>query len=245
MRFGKTTAIFLLAAIALGIGAAVYALRAGKLLDRPLAAPPPALGLPSGSTDAPISLVFLGTSLSDGAQWPLLAAEMIAECSARPAIPIVIAKGGATSNWGLMQIDAVIEARPDVVFLEFMINDADLRRGVSIEESLENHAAMLDRILSEQRAATVVLLRLNRAHGARAILRPRLPAYERQLVSLAVADRVELGDLRENWQAELGRLGRSAAIPDGVHPVDSVAAAVNAPGVAALFVGPAGSPRCR
>ena len=51
--------------------------------------------------------------------------------------------GGATSAWGLDQVDVVIAKAPDLIVLEFAINDADLGRGLSLAESRDNHRSLI------------------------------------------------------------------------------------------------------
>jgi acyl-CoA thioesterase I len=47
----------------------------------------------------------------------------------------VIAKGGMSSSWGITKINSIVEYRPDIIILEFLINDQTL----SLEVIKENY----------------------------------------------------------------------------------------------------------
>ena len=125
--------------------------------------------------NAPIAIAFMGTSLTAGSLWPDRAAEALAVCVARPVRALRFAQRGATSVWGIEQIEAVIAAAPDIVVMEFAINDADVRRGLSLAASADNHHAILTRLKQGLPEARVVLMTTNPALGLRRLLRPRLP----------------------------------------------------------------------
>lgn len=201
-----------------------------KGVDTPLPGALETLGLPS--PDGAVTMTFLGTSLTR--DLPRAALEnALTNCLKHPVTVQIIAKGGETSRWGLTQIEQVIASAPDLLFMEFTINDADLRRRVSLSESAKNHRALLDAVSAALPGTRIVLLRLNRAYGTRALLRPRQAAYDRQLTAF---DRPIL-DLRPEWSAR----GKDA-LPDGIHPTPEAVHAITLP---ALTRAISTDPACR
>jgi acyl-CoA thioesterase I len=196
-------------------------------VDRPLAP----LSL---AGDAPVTIVFMGTSLTAGDPWPDLVVERLQACVTHPLRAQRIAEGGVTSGWGLSQIEAAIAAAPDLVLLEFAINDADLRRGLSLSDSRDNHRALLARLKEGLPEARIVLMTTNPATGLRRLLRPRLADYYALYRDLAAEMDVGLIDLYPRWLA----LPRAAqGLTDGVHPAPDSAASVIVPVVTAYLGG--------
>jgi hypothetical protein len=74
--------------------------------------------------------------------------------------------------------------------------------------------------------AAIYLLRLNRAHGPRALLRPSLARYERLLPEIARRLSVGFVDLRAEWSDRWKNDGYRS-LPDGLHPTDAAAREVN------------------
>lgn len=171
----------------------------------------------------------LGTSLS--AALPVTSLEQsISACTQLDTTVSIIAAAGQTSLWGAQQLERVIATRPDVIFIEFTINDADLRRRVSLQDSNRAHRDILKTLHSALPDVRIVLLRLNRAHGLRAALRPRQARYEAQLPQLAQQTRAGYLDLRGPWSN-----ATSAQIPDGVHPTPSAIDEITLPALTTLM----------
>lgn len=187
--------------------------------DRPL----PAESL-HGNT--PVTIAFMGTSLTAGSPWPDGVAEVLATCVMHPVRALRFAQGGATSAWGVTQIEAVIAAIPDIVVMEFAINDADLRRGLSLTASADNHHAILTGLKQGLPEVRIVLMTTNPAFGLRRLLRPRLPAYYALYQRLAEDHNAGLIDLTPRWLA-MPNLARE--LTDGLHPTDAAAMSVVVP----------------
>ena len=159
-----------------------------------------------------LRVTFLGTSLT--AALPTAALEQqIATCTGLDTTITAIAKGGAPSTWGVTQLDRVIASAPDIVFVEFTINDADLRRRISLEGSARAHRTLLDAVQTALPETKIMLLRLNRAFGLRAALRPRQARYDALLPDLAANTPAGYLDLRALWSAQ-----GPSVLPDGIHP---------------------------
>jgi lysophospholipase L1-like esterase len=184
--------------------------------------------LPTGQ--APIRIVALGTSLTRNALWPDDLARALTVCSGRPVLVTRIAEVGENSAWGLTQVQAVAAMKPDLVLIEFAINDADLRDGQSLDAALDAHQQLLDALAAEAPAARPVLMTMNRAFGLRGLLRPWLRAHDAQYRRLAAERHIGLIDLAPLWAAAPGT-GQDGALllPDGLHPTDAAVAHVAFP----------------
>lgn len=165
--------------------------------------------------DRPIRLVFMGTSLTAGDPWPDRVTQRLATCLRHPLQAFRVAQGGVTSAWGLAQVGVVVAKDPDLIVLEFAINDADLRRGLSLAESRDTHRRLILQLRQALPQVPVVLLTTNPATGLRRLLRPRLAAYYGLYSDLAEEQAVGLIDLYPRWQA---RLTIAQDLMDGVHP---------------------------
>ena len=170
--------------------------------------------------DGPVTIVFMGTSLTAGDPWPDRVAALLETCLKHPLRAFRIAQGGATSAWGLDQVDVVIAKAPDLIVLEFAINDADLRRGLSLAESRDNHRSLILQLHQGLPEVPIILMTMNPATGLRRLLRPRLAAYYGLYSDLAEQQAVGLIDLYPRWQARLTIAQDLIAqdLIDGVHP---------------------------
>ena len=183
---------------------------------------------------APVTIAFLGTSLTAGSPWPDRVAEALAICLAHPVRALRFAQGGATSVWGVGQIEAVIAVDPYIIVIEFAINDADLRHGLSLAASASTHQAILTRLRQALPEARIVLMTTNPALGVRRLLRPRLPAYYGLYRQLADDHDTGLVDLTPRWLA-LPDLAQK--LTDGLHPTDGAAVSVVVPVVPPYLAG--------
>lgn len=182
-----------------------------------------------------LRLAVLGTSLSAGQLWPEALASALQTCLKRPTHIQVFAHGGAISSDAARYLPALIAAAPDLILIEYAINDADLRRRVSLGVSRQTHLDLIDSLRAALPDSRIVLMRLNRAYGLRALLRPRLAAYEALYAELSRHEDVALADLRPVWAEALGETARRAAIPDGVHPIPEVAARIIMPALTSML----------
>lgn len=182
--------------------------------------------------DRPLRIVALGTSLSARGPWPDRLAARLAECLGHRVEIARVARPGANVTWGGAPetIAAVAGHGPDVVLLEFAINDADLRDGLRRAEADAQTVALLDALAEAAPQAAFVELTMNPASGARALHRPGLAARYADVVARAEARGDALVDLYHRWIA-LPRAARG--LDDGLHPAAEIAAAVIVPPLAA------------
>lgn len=134
------------------------------------------------------------------------------------------AEGGRDSRWGKTHFaDRVIAEEPDLVFLEFAINDAVARFALPVEEARANLEAMLDALQAALPRCAPVLQVMNPAidrpagHEGH---RPQLAAHEAMWRTVARDRRILLIDHAPAWAALLscGADEFRRFVPDGLHP---------------------------
>jgi lysophospholipase L1-like esterase len=193
--------------------------------DRPLV--PRAL-----PAEGPLRIVALGTSLTARGPWPDRLADRLGACLDHPVEILRVARPGASVAWGgdAAQIAAVAEAAPDIVLVEFAINDADLRDGHPRAEADARTRALLGALSAVLPEAAIVELTMSPARGLRGVMRPGLAARYADAVVRAEARDGPLVDLYARWL----RLPRDArGLDDGLHPDPELAAGVIVPALAA------------
>lgn len=195
--------------------------------DRPL---PP---WPPGSA-GPARIVAFGTSLTAGNAWPDGLAAALAGCLGHPVEIHRVARPGVGSDWALGQIDRVAAAAPDLVLIEFAINDADIRDGVSPARAMARHAALVAGLEAALPGVPLMLMTTSPVSGIlRQIQRPRLARHYAGYRALAAQEGLALADLAPRWQAAL-----DAGLPppaDGLHPDDAATAAVVVPALTRMI----------
>lgn len=184
---------------------------------------------PLRTQDTPTRIVALGTSLTARATWPERVAEQLASCGLAATVDIV-ARPGVGSGWGLRQLGRVVAADPDVVLVEFAINDAALHRLTPLAVSRRRHRQLLTRLAADT-DAEIVLLVTNPVEGLRnRLLRPGLDTYYELYRTLARAQGVGAIDVRAAW-ARLPAAERRGLLPDGLHPSVTADQQITAPAV--------------
>jgi len=173
----------------------------------------------------PQHVVIYGTSLSKGGAWvPQLQATFDARF---PGLVTLTnsARGGQHSGWGATHVDsAVVALKPDVVFIEFAINDAVTRFDLSVETIRRNIDTILDRIATVLPACEVILQIMNPAFGkteGESAHRRNQDAYQQIYRDAAKRRGLLLVDHSLAWNHLLATEGEPAVkklIPDGVHP---------------------------
>lgn len=178
-------------------------------------------------------LAVLGTSLSLGS-WPEALRAALSACQGHAVRLTRVADPGANSFQGLSALSRIIDADPDLVLIEFAINDADLADGLARDDAANNIATMLDALALEAPDAQVMLLTMSPAHGLRGLKRPFLARYYGDVRTLAAAHGTGLADLYPRWRT---REDWRAALPDGLHPTETAARAMILPVLLPLLKG--------
>jgi lysophospholipase L1-like esterase len=224
-----------------GVAAAALALATGFLpvgrtpaapADRPL----PRLALSA----APLRIVAFGTSLTQRPGWPEALEARLAACLDRPVTLVRVARTGAGTTWALGETAAVVAARPDLVLVEFVTNDADIADGIGMAASRANHRALLDALAAGVPGVPVLLMTMSPVNGPlRQLQRPFLAGYDAMLRDLAAERGLALADLAPRWRAAIAA-DPAIRPPDGLHPAPEAAAAVAAAPLARLIGAAAG-----
>lgn len=191
---------------------------------------------PFATDETPRRIVAFGTSLTAGNAWPDRLGVALTRCFEHPVTVSRVATAGAGSAWGLAAVPDVVALAPDVVLIEFTINDADIRDGVSVAQSRVQHQALFDQLKQNLPDARLVVMTMSPARGLRAWLRPRLARYVAQVVDLAATQDIAIIDFTPRWQAVEWR----ALLPDGLHPTDAATARIMDGVLIASFANAAG-----
>ena len=102
-----------------------------------------------------------GTSLTHRAGWLQPLEKELTRCLGHQVTVLDFGRSGATSEWGAAAIGAVIRAQPDVVLVEFSVNDAAWFKGLSLQRSQENTTKILRAIKEARPTAEIFLMTMN------------------------------------------------------------------------------------
>lgn len=217
---------FRLTLLALALATAPFASAA----DSPSPAPPTTLPAPPRFIAALRAgraqhVVIYGTSLSKGGAWvPQLQQTLDARFPGLVKLTNS-ARGGQHSGWGAANVNsAVIVFKPDVVFIEFAINDAVTRFDLSLDTIRRNVDTILDRVTTALPACEIILQIMNPAFGKAegdSAHRRNQDAYQQLYRDAAQRRGLLLIDHSIAWNRLLaaeGEAGMKKLIPDGVHP---------------------------
>lgn len=185
-----------------------------------------------------VTIVTMGTSLTGGQwRWPEVMMNDWLEKDFPGQVRLFNEGVGASSSSvgpgnnaalsGFGKLPAVLGHHPDVVFIEFSINDAYLPYRIPPDDSKRNLNTLVDQILAANPKTEIIVQTMNPvknkpAHGADAAAtqRPRLADYVEGYRAVAKVRGLRLVDHYPNWlklmqeqPAEFDRL-----VPDGVHP---------------------------
>lgn len=165
----------------------------------------------------PLRIVSFGTSLSAGGGWQAdLRARLQHELHSDVEV-LIHARPGASSAWGVASVADVVALDPDLVLIEFAINDASILRGVSLGQSRANLLCMVTALQAAAPGRQILLMTMNPALGLKGLVRPLLGRYYGLCRQLATELGLGFVDLHQQW-AELPRGELRQAIPDGLHP---------------------------
>lgn len=171
-----------------------------------------------------LTVVVYGTSLTERSRWPeLLQAELHRRYKGRIHL-INSAMSGQTSRWGVRHIqDRVIEKRPDVLFIEFAINDAKRDYRIEVEETQNNYLRMIYRVSQALPECEIILMTMSDAKGRAEYHRQfRIHEYYQAVRNVAAEKGLMLVDLYPHWRklrfADEALYDRY--MPDGLHPTE-------------------------
>lgn len=172
----------------------------------------------------PQKVVFYGTSLTAEGAWTK---QLLAALNARFSGLVTHANGaesGMHSGWGADNFATrVISHNPDVLFLEFSVNDACARFALSLEESRGNLERMIEQVQRHNRECEVILQVMNpildRPLG-HAGYRANLAGYQSICRDVGRERGLLVIDHMPAWAALLAQDEATfrRLVPDGLHP---------------------------
>jgi len=189
-----------------------------------------------------VKIVTLGTSLTGGTwRWVDVMEEWLNECYpgqvsienlgvGASATMTVSAMKGNQYLWkqcGLDRIPEAIAINPDVVFIEFAVNDAYEPYGISLEQSQQNLESMISNLIEANPSVEIILQTMNvvldlpELNQHESTDRINLFLYHEMYRDVAKQNQLLLIDHYPNWEKYLqnnGKEGYLKIVTDGVHP---------------------------
>ncbi len=183
-----------------------------------------------------ITIVTMGTSLTGGAyRWPDIMMDDWLNKEYPGQVTLFNEAVGASSSSvgpdgnnnlsGLGKLPVVISHNPDVVFIEFAINDAYLPYHISLADSKKNLEKIISSILKANPGTEIILATMNSCKDTPTVMdanssRPNLNRYYQGYRKVAEAHNFIILDFYPVWlnlmQNDPARFDRFA--PDGIHP---------------------------
>jgi acyl-CoA thioesterase I len=186
--------------------------------------------------EKPIIVVALGTSLTHRAGWLKPLEQNLASCLGVHVRVLDFGRSGETSAWGLTVISEVMDADPDVVLIEFSVNDAAWFKGFSLQRSRENTTKIVQAILKAKPETKIFLMTMSPSFGLHGWIRWNVDAYFDLYEPLARELGVGYIDNRPSWK-RLTKEELRSGIPDGAHPSPDLAARLLVPTISRAVVG--------
>ena len=150
-----------------------------------------------------VTVVLLGTSLTDNGAWPSYLQTWLNSESGGGTITVINrGASGQGSDHGLaVQTPAALADNPDAVFIEFGVNDAATSLGISLAESESNLSAMIDAFEAQDPMTNILLQTMNNVADNTSPFSPRvnLAGYYQIYRDIAAAGALTLIDHYPNW----------------------------------------------
>jgi acyl-CoA thioesterase-1 len=180
----------------------------------------------------PVTIVTLGTSITGGRwRWVTVMNEWLDKDFPGLVAMHDLGVGASASSYppgkgGLDTVQQCAALKPDVVFIEFAVNDSYLPYKISLEDSRRNLNTMVDTVLRANPNAEIVVQTTNPVldmpdpENRHATNRPRLADYGQVYREVAHERGLILVDNYPNWLKLLhsGREEYLKRVPDGIHP---------------------------
>lgn len=173
-----------------------------------------------------IRIVAYGTSLTEGGSW---VNDLKIKCDLLfPQQTTVINSGGSGqwSKWGVENLkDKVLSHRPDIVFIEFAVNDSVTRFQSNVREAKNNLEFMINQILLKNNSCEIILMTMTPADkhpiGHRSH-RTNIEDYYEMYRAVAKQKNLLLIDFYPIWKSlqQSNPALYEQYMPDGIHPTD-------------------------
>lgn len=169
-------------------------------------------------------IVVYGTSLTAGGLW---SSQMLAALQASyPGLVTLVNSGGSgmESDWGVANLQTrVLNQNPDLVFIEFSVNDSVDRFNLSLAHANANLVTMIQAIRAARPECEIILQVMSpvidRPQGNSG-WRPNLHLYQQAYRDIGRQNRLLVIDHMPAWQAVLdeGEAIYRGFVSDGLHP---------------------------
>ena len=169
-------------------------------------------------------IVAYGTSLTEGGSWVKDLADALDK--KYPGLAMVINSGGSGqwSRWGVANLEErVILKKPDVVYIEFAVNDSVARFNGSVEEARQNLNIIINRILECNSKCEIILMTMTPADKhpmGHFSYRLNIADYYEMYREEAKKNQFLLIDHYPNWLAlqKSNKKLFEELVPDSIHP---------------------------
>jgi acyl-CoA thioesterase I len=174
-----------------------------------------------------VTIVALGTSLTaDAGKWPdILCSDWLNKEFPGQVTMRNLAVGATASSYppntcGLAKAKEAAALKPDVVFIEFAINDAYLPYNISLADSKKNLKEIIAIVRTGNPSVEIILQTMNSVIGPHATSRPKLAEYYQGYRDVAKEMRLLLVDNYPNWLKIMKEDPKrfDSLVPDGIHP---------------------------
>jgi len=180
-----------------------------------------------------LKIAALGTSLTGGTwRWFDVMVEWLDETYPDQVSYKNLGVGASASSYppgssGLDKVKELAEFDPDVVFIEFAVNDAYKPYNISVDESRKNLESMIATLKITNPEVEIIMQTMNvvidmpELNTSEATKRSDLPKYLNMYRQVANERHLLLIDHYPNWENYLENKGRDAYIKivtDGIHP---------------------------
>jgi len=192
------------------------------------------------------TVVVYGTSLSAGAAWTKALKSYFDKQFPGLVTFINAAQSGEHSDWGVTNLQKrVLAKNPDLVFIEFSVNDAATKHNISTERSKANLDKMVTALRQQNPQMDIVLMTMNSgwdspdepSHKKYASDRPHLADYYGVYRQYAHEHSLPLVDNYPLWlklqQTDETKFHKW--LPEGLHPIPEASLAVTWPEIEKLL----------
>jgi lysophospholipase L1-like esterase len=218
-----------------------------NIAGEPLKDPLPATVFKNLQVGKKQTVIVYGTSLSDGAEWSKAMKGYFDKQYPGLVTFVNSAKSGEHSDWAVANLQGrVLSHKPDLLIIEFSVNDAATKHKISIEKSAANLDSMVSALRQENPQADIVLQTMNsvwdppppQSKGKKpASDRPHLADYYDVYRKYAHEHNLPLVDNYPVWlkiqQEDEEKFKKW--LPEGAHPIPGASLAVTWPAIEALL----------
>ena len=147
--------------------------------------------------------------------------------SASMTVPLMKGNKYTWKKCGVDRIPEAIAAKPDVVFIEFAVNDAYIPYHISVDDSRKNLEIIIHSLKEANGEVEIILQTMNividmpELNSTASSDRPELVKYLKMYKRVAKKHNLQIIDYYPNWKKFLKREGREEylkLVTDGVHP---------------------------